>query len=317
MNNVESATQFIKILTNISFNDILKLNNIQKVVVFFMGKMKIALRTIWNIVVCIFIYLLFVVTMDATDIVLTAMFSTFLFPATILLLIYHIYTSVMYYVYCYKHRDDKICFTNKDKSKLKTIISTVILITVAVLFMLYAMSLVTSFGVPVTNDKIEEKLGFIDSEISDYSFVENLDVQTEKVMTTEHHYMFMSMYAAEGNLIVNETTTKEHVAKINFEYSEKLPWYISTFIYKDVVDRLDTSWSFRTDGVDYSTTHNETEIDGVKVVYRYIQCSEANFIDICMKKGNKILYIEENWEQFVDIDAESRIDEWIETFKNI
>ncbi len=282
-----------------------------------MNVVKIVLRTIWNLVVCGFIYLLFVVTMDASDIVLTAMFSTFLFPATILLLIYHVYTSVMYYVYCHKHRDDKICFTNKDKSKLKTIISTISLIMVAVLFMLYTMSLMTSFGVPVTNDKIEEKIGFIDSGISDYSFVENLEIQTEKNLTTEHHYTFMSMYAAEGNLTVNESITKEQVAGFDFEYLENLPWYISTFIYYDKVDGLDTRWSFRADAVDYSTTHNEIEIDGVKVVYRYIQCSEANFIDICMKKGNKILYIEENWEQCVDIDAESRIDEWIETFKNI
>lgn len=282
-----------------------------------MNVVKIVLRTIWNLVVCGFIYLFFVVTLDASDIVLAAMFSTFLFPATILLLIYHVYTSVMYYVYCHKHRDDKICFTNRDKSKLKTIISTVSLIMVAVLFMLYTMSLMTSFGVPVTNDKIEEKIGFIDSGISDYSFVENLEIQTEKNLTTEHHYTFMSMYAAEGNLTVNESITKEQVAEFDFEYLENLPWYISTFIYYDKVDGLDTSWSFRADAVDYSTTHNEIEIDGVKVVYRYIQCSEANFIDICMKKGNKILYIEENWEQCVDIDAETRINEWIEVFKNI
>ena len=282
-----------------------------------MNVVKIVLRTIWNLVVCGFIYLLFVVTMDASDIVLTAMFSTFLFPATILLLIYHIYTSVMYYVYCHKHRDDKICFTNKDKSKLKTIISTVILIMVVVLFMLYAMSLMTSFGVPVTNDKIEEKVGFINSGISDYSFIENLEIQTEKNLTTEHHYTFMSMYAAEGNLKVDESITKEQVAGFDFEYLENLPWYISIFVYNDKVDGLDTKWSFHADDANYSTTHNETEIDGVKVVYRYIQCSEANFIDICMKKGNKILYIEENWEPYIEIEPETRINEWVEIFEDL
>lgn len=282
-----------------------------------MGKGKIVLRTIWNLIFLGFILLLLMTAMEATDFVLTAIFSTFLFPASILLLIYHIYTSVMYYVYCYKHRNDEVRFTNKDKSKSKTILSTILLMGVAIFFMMYAMSFVVSFATPVADSTIaEEKLEFIESEMSDYSLVENLELPTEKVMTTEYDYTFMSMYAVEGNLSVNEVTTQEQIAEINFKYSEKLPWYVSSFIYNDVVDRLDTSWSFYADGANYTTTHNETEIDGVQVVYRYIQCSEANFINMCVKKDNRILYIAENWEQCVDIDAETRINEWIEVFNN-
>lgn len=233
----------------------------------------------------------------------------------LLLLAYHIYNCITYYIYCFKHREEKIYFTNQYKSKVKKVLSITCLIGVIVLSALHTVSV----GVFYTSEstKFKEEVGFIESEISDYSFVEYVDALTEKELKKGGDYSFLSVYAVSGNLSVKESVTKESVAKIYFEYGDKLPSYVSSFIYKDKVDSLSTIISCYIDDKKYSTTHNEIEIDGVKIVYRYIKCERNNFIDVCMKDGNKVLYIEEDWEPYVEIEPETRINEWVKTFKNI
>lgn len=316
MNNIGSATQFIKILTNISFDDILKLNNIQKVVRL-VGK--IILKTLWNIIVFAFILMLFPIGIVTNDIAYTVLFNTFLYPLVLLLLAYHVYNCITYYIYCFKHRGEQIYFTNRYKSKVKTVISIVCLIGVILLSILYTVSV----GVFYTkldgeSTKSKEEVEFIESEISDYSFVEYIEVSTEKELQKGKDYSFLSMYVVSGNLSVRESITKDSIAKIYFEYGKKLPFYVSSFIYKDKVDSLSTKISYYVEGGDnYETTHNETKIDGIKIVYRYIECERNNFIDVCMQDGNKVLYIEENWEPYIEIEPETRINEWVEIFEDL
>lgn len=193
------------------------------------------------------------------------------------------------------------------------------MISVSVLAILHTVSV----GVFYTKSdsesiKFKEEVGFIESEISDYSFVEYVDASTEKELQKGGDYSFLSVYAVSGNLSVKESVTKESVAKIYFEYGDKIPSYVSSFIYKDKVDSLSTIISYHVEGGDdYETTHNETKIDGIKIVYRYIECERNNFIDVCMQDGNKVLYIEENWEPYIEIDPETRINEWVEIFENL
>ena len=280
---------------------------------------KIILKTIWNIFVFVFIILLFPTGVVTNDIAYTVLFNAFLYPLMLWLIAYHTYNCITYYVYCYKHRGEQVHFTNQYKSKIKKAFSIACLISVSVLAILHTVSV----GVFYTKSdsesiKFKEEVGFIESEISDYSFVEYVDASTEKELQKGGDYSFLSVYAVSGNLSVKESVTKESVAKIYFEYGDKIPSYVSSFIYKDKVDSLSTIISYHVEGGDdYETTHNETKIDGVKVAYRYIQCSEANFIDICMKKGNKILYIEEDWEPYIEIEPETRINEWVEIFENL
>lgn len=284
-----------------------------------MGKSKIVFRTIWNLVALAFILLLSVATMSTYDITSTVLFRTFLYPLVILLLAYHIYTSVMYYIYCFKSKGEQICFTNQNKSKSKTVISIVCLIGIVIFFILYTMSFVAFFSMPDNEStKFKEKVGFIELEISDYSLLENIELSTEKDFIKGDEFSFSSIYSTSGSLAVKETNTQEEIAKIDFEYCEKLPFYVSAFIYNEMLDDVKVDVSYHNDdGSEYKTTYNYTEFDDIKIAYRYIQCDRVNYIDLCLKQGDKVLSVYETWEQCVDIDAESKINEWIETFKNI
>ena len=280
---------------------------------------KIILKTIWNIFVFVFIILLFPTGVVTNDIAYTVLFNAFLYPLMLWLIAYHTYNCITYYVYCYKHRGEQVYFTNQYKSKIKKAFSIACLISVSVLAILHTVSV----GVFYTKSdsestKFKEEVGFIESEISDYSFVEYVNASTEKELQKGGDYSFLSVYAVSGNLSVKESVTKESVAKIYFEYGDKIPYYVSSFIYKDKVDSLSTIISYHVEGGDdYETTHNETKIDGIKIVYRYIECERNNFIDVCMQDGNKVLYIEENWEPYIEIDPETRINEWVEIFENL
>ncbi len=278
-----------------------------------MGKAKIALRTVWNVFAFLLIGFVSMSCAVSYDIVLTATFRTFLLPMVVLLLIYHIYICVMYYIYCHKHKDDVICFANKDKSKTKTVITVVVLVTSVILWTLYGISLMCVF---TKGEQVNAKTSFLDN--LNYAYTANIELTTKQELNIENQYPFLSMYAVTGELTTVEATSNEAVAQVSFEYGENLPFYVSSFVYNEMVDSMSTSFSYHVpNGEPYRTTHNEIEVDGVKLAYRYIKCERNNFINVCIKDNNKVLYIDEDWEAFVEIDPEARINEWLEKFKSI
>lgn len=78
---------------------------------------KIIFKTIWNIFVFVFIILLFPTGVVTNDIAYTVLFNAFLYPLMLWLIAYHTYNCITYYVYCYKHRENKFILLINIKAK--------------------------------------------------------------------------------------------------------------------------------------------------------------------------------------------------------
>lgn len=278
-----------------------------------MGKGKIVLRTIWNVVFLAFLLFMFAAWFEMFYVYDKALFQTFLLPATALMLIYHIYTSVLYYVYCFKHRNDVVHFKNKDKSTVKVVISTILIAGAIIYFLMYTMSVVVVLPNSETRDPKLDNV--VNNEIFEYSFVDNEDIITEIKLTDTMQYSFLSMYAVKSKIEIKNLATEEEISTIRFEYAQNLPWYVDMSIEQEMIDDVSTEISIHKDGVNYDSIHLEKEIDGLKVIYCYLEAPENSLIDIYITDGNKFFLLSENWDSCVEMNIEERIDEWVEFYK--
>lgn len=271
------------------------------------------LRTIWNVVFLAFLLFMFAAWLEMFYVYDKALFQTFLLPATALMLIYHIYTSAMYYVYCFKHRNDEIYFKNKDKSTAKSVISTILIGGAVICFIMYTMSVV--MVLPNLDTRDPKLANIVNNEIFEYSFADDEDIIIKKEFTDTKQYSFLSMYAVKGKIEIKNVVTEEEISIVRFEYAENLPWYVDMSIEKEMIEDVSTEISIHADGVNYDSIHLEKEIDGLKVAYCYLESPERSLIDVYITDGNKLFLVSENWEVCAEKNVEARVDEWIEFYK--
>lgn len=284
-----------------------------------MSKSKMIKRSVCNVIIFVFILFLFAVCAEMFTAPDIALWHLSVLPVAVVSLIYLIYTSMTYYIYYFKHRNDENLPEKRVKGKVEKILSTIFTI-IFIIGMLPAsllpLALVTS---PADNTKFEEKIGFIVTKdgLSDYSFIVDSEIGTEKTLTMKNQYSLFSMYATKGEITVREDSTQERISTIRFEYAENLPWYVDIGIDNRMVELVSNQEIWDIDGKEYKSVYLEKEIDGLEIKYTYFISGEKNYIDMYINNGDAMLWICEIWEPCIEMDVESRVNEFIEIFKQV
>lgn len=284
-----------------------------------MSKSKMIMRSVCNVIILLFILFLFAVCAESFSAPDIALWHSSVLPVAVVSLIYLIYTSVTYYIYYFKHRNDENPPEKRVKGKTEEITSIIFIIIFMIGLLpsvLLPLALVTT---STDNTTFEEKIGFVATEngLSDYSFIADAEIETEKALTMKNQYSLFSMYATKGEITVREATNQEEISTIRFEYAENLPWYVDIGINNRMVELISNQEVLNIDGKEYKSIYSEKEVDGLELKYTYLISGEKNYIGMYINNGDAMFWICEMWDPCIEMNVEARVDEYIEIFKQI
>lgn len=276
-----------------------------------MNKLKIVLRIFLNISIILFVSLFAknVYTNNSVDVI---RYYTFLLPFSIVLIIWGVFSLITYLLYCYKNKGENISFFNKDKIKLRKIISASILAVGAIIYVLYC------YNTPlfIDSDKFIAQMDIVNNwKTKTYSYADNSEtVLYTSSIKCDDQIVLGKLIANEGKLYLSTSKEENDLVEVKFEFAKNLSGLNMSKVLDAKIEDVNFYYSVHIDGENVEPERNRIQLNDVDVVYEYMSNQKVNRISMCISNENAVLYVYECWDHSVVLDIDSRINEWIEIF---
>lgn len=279
-----------------------------------MNNFKMVLRVLCNIVFVIFISL-FVKNIYTNDVVEVIRYYTFLLPFFIILIIWGVFGLITYLLYCYKNKGKNISFFNKDKSRLRKIISVSILVVSTILYAVYC------YNTPmfIDSDKFMAQMNVVnDFQIKTYSYTDNSKIVLyTSSIECDDQIILGNLVANEGNFYLSTSEEEQDLVEVKFEFAKNLSGLNMLKVLNAKIDDVNFDYAIHIDGKTVKPERSHIQLDSIDIVYEHMSNQKVNRISMCVSNGNSVLYVYECWDKSVVLDVDGRINEWVEIFKQL
>lgn len=263
-------------------------------------KAKIIIRIIYSFIFVSFISLL-ISGFATADVVDGTRYYVSTLPALILLILYNIFNTIMYILYVMKHKnDDKISFFNKDKSKLKTTLSSSLL----ALFAMFSAIQIPAYSNIYDTEIFNNKLAFISENFTLQNEEDNTDFDVKISLNLEEQFSFLNYYSTKGNFKITNEKNNFQLSDGEFEFVEDIPRYCKGYIEDACIENVRLYAD--------DDTIKIIEKNGLKIVYAYYvnDYNEKTCLDMCINNGKQTLLIRERFNSDVNEKVEHSINKW-------
>lgn len=270
-------------------------------------KAKIIIRIIYSFIFVSFISLL-ISGFASDDVVDGTRYYVSTLPALILLILYNIFNTIMYILYVMKHKnDDKISFFNKDKSKLKTMLSSSLL----ALFAMFSAIQIPAYSNIYDTEFFNNKLAFISENFTLQNEEYYTDFDVKISLNLEEQFSFLNYYSTKGNFKITNEKNNFQLSDGEFEFVEDIPRYCKGYIEDACVKNVRLYAD--------DDTIKIIENNGIKIVYAYYvnDYNEKTCLDMCINNGKQTLLIRERFNSDVNEKVEHSINKWVKLLANI
>lgn len=273
-----------------------------------MNKSKILFRSLYSIVITLIVFILGS-ELFSDGVVGFPQYVVYICPL-FLLWCFNIFNTIMYVLYCIKHKDEKVGFVNKDTSKIRKAIRIAILILVALSMISVFVSLSNKNKTEIFNGKIafvKENLVF-----DSCTDVDENPIAVSSKFSLDSQFAYLWYYSSEGIYTVTDNNSNETLCRARIEYAKQLPLLCKNEVFDKLYKDSITSNS-RQDK--QNIEKDEITHDGFKI--SYVFSKEDNVIHLFVSNSKSCVCIFENWEDDLVIDIEKRIIEWENVLNNI